>query len=321
MPTVLVTGGAGYVGSQSVLHFKELGWRVLVLDNLSTGHHRFAQYSDLFCRADLINLEEVRRAIGIEPLDGIVHCAARSLVPESIREPVLYFRENINGALNLIQAAGPIPIVFSSSAATYGEPSKVPIAEDATAKPVNAYGFSKLAIEQALAFSGEAYGTRSVCLRYFNAAGADPKGRVGEHHAPETHLIPNLIKVAQGQLGSFKQYGADYPTPDGSCVRDCVHTLDIAKAHEAALRYLWGGGSATTLNIGSGTGFSVREVLGVVNELAERPVAVEVCERRKGDPASLVADISKAAQVLGWRPQHSTLKPMIETAWAWHAHP
>lgn len=320
MRTVLVTGGAGYVGSHSVLHFREVGWRTVVFDDLSTGHRELAALADRFIEGDLEDAEAVGAAVASEPFDGVLHCAAKSLVGESVAQPLLYFRANLGGAVNLLQAAldcGGVPIVFSSSAAVYGDPAEVPLTESAPTRPINPYGFTKLGIERALEACDVAHGLRSVSLRYFNAAGADVEGRAGERHEPETHLIPNLIRAGlTGQ--TFRLFGDDYPTPDGTCVRDYIDVGDLARAHRLALEHLWEGGGSAVLNLGSGDGFSVRQVLEAAETALGGPIRCEVVARRPGDPAVLVADHARAREVLGWVPERSRLETMLTTAVAWH---
>lgn len=322
MPTILVTGGAGYVGSQSVLHFRSLGWRAVTLDDLSTGHADYAALADRFVSADCTDVAAMTAALASEPLDGVLHCAARSLVPESVTDPLLYFEQNVGGAVALLRAslaAGGVPIVLSSSAAVYGEPDEVPILESSARVPVNPYGFTKLAFEEALLATDRAHGLRSVALRYFNAAGADPAGRVGERHDPETHLIPNIIRSALGGTGkTFRLFGDDYPTRDGTCLRDYIHTQDVARAHQAAFEYLWAGGETAAFNIGTGTGTTVREVFEAARVVLGRPIPLEIAPRRPGDPAVLLADCGLARERLGWTAKHSTIEEILTHAVRWH---
>jgi UDP-glucose-4-epimerase GalE len=321
LKSVLITGGAGYVGSQSLLHFKSLGWRVIVLDNLSTGHADLAAFADHMITADLCHTSALADYLDLERVDGILHCASKALVGESVDKPLFYYRENVGGAAALIEAVRQqqIPIVFSSSAAVYGEPESIPIAEGHKKNPINPYGYTKLVIERMLADSDSAYGISSVALRYFNAAGADGQARSGERHDPESHLIPNLIRAALFPEGpAFELYGTDYETRDGSCLRDFIHTLDVARAHAQAFDYLWAGGSSTALNIGSGHGATVKEVLAAVERATGCATASKEKPRRPGDPASLLADISAAKKVLGWTPEHSSMDEIIQTALQWH---
>ncbi|MFH2011076.1 MAG: UDP-glucose 4-epimerase GalE [bacterium] len=322
MRSILVTGGAGYIGSQTVLHFQDLGWRVVVVDDLSTGHAEFAERADAFHRADIRDREAVTELLRSERFDGVVHCAAKSLVPESVRDPLTYYHTNVLGAANLVsaclEAPAPAPaVVFSSSAAVYGEGPIQPLTEELAPDPVNPYGFTKLAVERLLRHSDAAYGLRSVSLRYFNAAGADPQLRVGERHEPETHVIPNLIRAALDPgCGPFRIFGTDYDTPDGTCVRDYVHVCDVAEAHRLALERLWSGGPSDVLNLGTGVGVSVRELLDGFARVLGREVDAEEAPRRAGDPPVLTADASRAEAVLHWTPRRD-LTAILESALAW----
>ncbi len=316
-----MTGGAGYIGSHTVLHFRSLGWRTVVLDDLSTGHVDLAALADRFVCGSLLDEAVVARLFDEEPLDGVVHCAARSLVGESVRDPVRYYHDNVLGAAVLVRAcaARQVPVVFSSTAAVYGEPETVPIPEDAPLRPINPYGRSKLAIEWMLADAGRAHGLGWTALRYFNAAGADPEGRAGERHEPETHLVPNVFRaMLRPEAAPFRLFGEDYPTEDGTCVRDFVHVLDVAEAHRLALQRLWDGAREGVFNLGHGRGYSVRQVLEAAQRVTGRLLRIEVAPRRPGDPAVLIADPTRARQQLGWRPRHSGLEPMLRSAWRWH---
>lgn len=312
----MVVGGAGYVGSQSVLHFQSLGWRVVVYDNFSTGHPEYAALSDRAIQGDVLDGPALTSALTSEPLDGIVHCAARALVAESMHDPLLYYRENVGGGVNLLEAvlaAGSPPVVFSSSGTIYGVTSSDPLKETDPQQPINPYGVSKMTVERMLQDVDWSHGLKSVSLRYFNAAGADPAGRVGERHDPETHIIPRLIAAERAVV-----YGDNYPTPDGTCVRDYVHTQDIACAHAAALEYLWSGGETSLFNLGSGRGTSILELIAAVSEEMDRPLPYDIHPRRPGDPPALVADTSLAERVLGWRPELSDTAAIIKSAVAWH---
>ena len=319
--TVFVTGGAGYVGSHCCKAFAEAGWNVVVFDNLSRGWADFVQWGPLI-EGDILDPDALSRAITDVRPDAVAHFAALAYVGESVGDPGLYYRTNVCGTLNLLEAmvkADVSRLVFSSTCATYGEPERMPIAEDCPQRPVNPYGWTKLMAERMLADFDRAHGLRSVALRYFNAAGADPDGLIGERHAPETHLLPLAIRAAQPQ-GDFALtvFGDDFPTPDGTCVRDYIHVADLASAHLAALEYLEQGGSSIALNLGTGHGHSVREVIETTGHLAGCPVRHSIGPRRAGDPPVLVADPSRAAEVLGWRAKRSGLEVILADALAWH---
>lgn len=318
---VLVTGGAGYIGSHTAKALARAGFLPVVLDNLSTGH-RWAVRWGALVEADLGDRAAVRAALEGYGVRAVIHFAAWAYVGESMRDPAGYFRNNVVHSLELLDAmrdAGVDVIVFSSSCATYGLPEVLPIPEDHPQRPVSPYGESKLVVERALQWYGQAYGLRWLALRYFNAAGADPEGELGEVHDPETHLIPRAILAALGQAGPLQVYGTDYPTPDGTAIRDYVHVADLAEAHVLGLRYLLDGGESTALNLGTGCGHSVREVVAAVERVGGRPVPLREAPRRPGDPPALVADARRARQVLGWQPRYSDLDAIVETAWRWHA--
>ena len=324
---VLVTGGAGYVGAVSVDALVAAGHEVVVLDDLSTGH-RAAVPGVVRLEVGSFGDEAVVGALlesaGIE---AILHCAARSLVAESVREPSRYYRSNVAGGIALLEAArqaGVGRLVFSSTAAVYGIPDSTPIEEDAPLRPINPYGETKRTFEAAMAAYGTAYGLRSVSLRYFNVAGATE--RLGEVHDPETHLIPNVLRAADGSGDPLTLFGADYPTPDGTCIRDYLHVADLADAHLRALEATAAGDDRTAealvCNLGSGGGFSVREVLRTAESVVGRPIPHTVGPRRAGDPPLLVASAARAESVLGWRAEHSSLEEMIGSAWEWRErHP
>ncbi len=330
---ILVTGGAGYVGSVSVEALLAAGHEVTVLDDLSTGHRGAVPEGAplvVGSYADAATAGEVLRTGRIE---AILHCAARSLVGESIADPARYYRENVAGGISLLdsaRAAGVGRLVFSSTAAVYGVPDATPIREDAPLRPINPYGETKRAVEGMLRWYGEAYGLRSVALRYFNVAGASDA--CGEDHRPETHLIPRILDVAEATADgapvapAVTIYGADYPTPDGTCVRDYIHVLDLAAAHLAALEATAPGDPRTNralvCNLGTTSGFSVRDVLGAAEAVVGRSIPVRVGDRRPGDPPILVASAARATEVLGWSPRRSTLEAMIGSAWRWRIdHP
>lgn len=323
---ILVTGGAGYVGSVSVERLLAAGHEVTVLDNLTTGHERAVPRGAGFVRGSFGDEAVVGTAFRERRIDAVLHCGAKSLVGESISEPAAYYAANVIGGVALLEAmrrADVGRIVFSSTAAVYGAPETTPIREDAPLRPINPYGETKRTFESAMAWYGAAYGLRSVSLRYFNVAGASEAN--GEIHDPETHLVPNVLS-ALGGGPPLTLFGDDYPTPDGTPIRDYIHVLDLADAHLAALEATAPGdartASALVCNLGSGGGFSVRDVLAAAEAVVGRAVPHAVGPRREGDPPVLVAAIDRAAEVLGWRPQRSTLAEMIGSAWAWRvAHP
>ena len=318
---VLVTGGAGYVGSHACKVLARAGYRPVVFDNLSRGRREAVRWGPLV-EGDLADLARLSAALVEHRVSAVMHFAAYAYVGESVADPALYYRNNLGGTLSLLEAmrhAGVGKIVFSSTCATYGTPDAVPIREDSPQRPVNPYGETKLAIERALHWYGQAYGMRSVALRYFNAAGADPEGEIGECHEPETHLVPLVLRAALGQRPQIDIYGTDYPTPDGTAIRDYVHVQDLALAHLRALERLGGGGGNIAVNLGTGHGRSVREVIAAAEAATGRKVPAQAAPRRPGDPPALVADPSLAAGILGWRPQHSDLDTIIRTALAWQA--
>lgn len=314
---LLVTGGAGYVGSVCAAHLVDAGHDVTVLDDLSTGHRDAVPDGARFVEAELA---EAADAVLAEGFDGVLHFAARSLVGESVEKPELYWHGNVVTSLRLLDAMrrhGTPRLVFSSTAATYGEPDEVPIREDAPARPTNPYGASKLAIDHAISSYAAAHGLAAVSLRYFNVAGAH--GRFGERHAVETHLIPLVLQVAAGLRESISVYGDDWPTPDGTCVRDYIHVDDLADAHLLALRHARPGHHAI-YNLGSGTGFSVREVVAACREVTGHPIPAEDAPRRAGDPAVLVASSEAARAELGWRPSRTDLATIVGDAWRFAQH-
>lgn len=317
---ILVTGGAGYIGSHTAARLIEAGEQVIVLDNLAKGHRSAVWPGCQFIEMDLHDQTALQEVFKKNDIESVIHFAAYSLVGESVTNPLKYFDNNIGCTKNLLACmveAGVRDIVFSSTAAVYGEPERVPIQEDNATRPTNPYGESKLTIEKMLKWCEGAYGIRYAALRYFNAAGARPDGLLGEDHTPETHLIPLILKVALGE-GVLKIFGDDYDTPDGTCVRDYIHVLDLADAHIAALTHLRNGGESGAYNLGNGNGFSVQEVVQVARQVTGKPILAELAPRRAGDPAILVASSKKAREVLGWTPQHDKLEDMIETAWRFH---
>lgn len=318
---MLVTGGAGYIGSHTCKLLKKKGYNPITFDNFSQGHRYAVKWGPLV-EGDLLNPESLDFAFSTYNIHAVMHFAALALVGESVREPALYYKNNVAGTLNLMNACVKHKVnsfIFSSTCATYGIPEKVPISEDTPQKPINPYGRSKLMIEEMLKDFDRAYGLKSVFLRYFNAAGADLDGEIGENHSPETHLIPLVIQAALGKLPHISVFGSDFPTPDGSAVRDYIHVLDLALAHILALEYLLGGGPTNYLNLGTGSGFSVWEIIKNVELYAKRFIRVRIEPRREGDPPLLIADNQKAKKILKWDPQYSDLTTIIESAWKWHA--
>jgi UDP-glucose-4-epimerase GalE len=318
-----VTGGAGYIGSHAAKALKQAGYRVVVFDNLVAGHRAAAQYGD-FIEGDITNLDAVRRALHDHDIWAVMHFAAFLDVGESVREPARYFRNNVTGALTVLEAMAGEQVklfVFSSTCATYGEPIETPISEAHSQLPINAYGESKLAVERALPHFGRAYGIDSVALRYFNAAGADPDGEIGEDHSPEIHLIPRAIEAATGGRG-LQVFGNDYPTPDGTCLRDYIHVTDLADAHVRALEAIAETGTSRVYNLGTGQPHSVREVIDTVERVTGHKVPWTLAPRREGDPAVLYAAAQKAQSELRWKPRFADLDSIVRTAWNWHQrHP
>jgi UDP-glucose-4-epimerase GalE len=319
---VLVTGGAGYVGSHSAKLLIESGHEVLIVDNMAEGHSAAIGKAD-FVQADLLDRPRIAGLLNDRKIDAVMHFAAFAYVGVSVREPAVYYHNNIVGSLSLLDAmrdAGVNRIVFSSSCATYGIPDRVPITEDHPQNPISPYGFTKYVIEKALADYSHAYGLGYAALRYFNASGAAADGSIGEDHDPETHLIPLILQVALGQREYVELFGTDYPTPDGSCIRDYIHVDDLATAHVAALEKLEPG-MKLKLNLGTGNGASVKEVVELCRKITGRPIATREVARREGDPPALVANASLAKRELGWQARYS-MPEIIESAWKWHsAHP
>jgi UDP-glucose-4-epimerase GalE len=320
---VLVTGGAGYVGSHAAYLLDKSGHDVLVYDNLSLGHRAAVKPSQLV-EGDLRDRGLLENVLRDKRIEAVMHFAAVACVGESVAHPAKYYLNNVVGTLSLLEAmrtAGVKKIVFSSTCATYGIPKAVPIQESAEQHPINPYGFSKLVIERALADYARAYEWGYAALRYFNAAGACQDGRLGEDHDPETHLIPLVLQVALEQRPEISIYGDDYPTPDGTCVRDYIHVDDLARAHLAALNQL-GPGVRLELNLGTGRGASVQEVIELCRQVTGHAIPSRIVDRRPGDPPELVADPTAACQLLGWQPRHTSVASCIETAWRWHTqHP
>ncbi len=321
---MLVTGGAGYIGSHAVKALRARGETVVVYDNFSQGHRAATRAATTVVEGDIHDTERLRRTIEDHRVDAVMHFAAWLSVGDSVRDPAGYYRNNVCGTLSVLEAmikGSARHLVFSSTCATFGSPTTTPIAEDAPQRPINAYGETKLAVERALPHFEKAYGLRSVALRYFNAAGADPDGELGEDHDPEIHVIPRAIDAALGR-GSFQIFGADYPTPDGTCLRDYIHVTDLAAAHILALDRLRGGGASAAYNLGNGRPSSVRDVVAAVERVTGRKVPVQMGPRREGDPAVLFASSDRLKTELGWRPQFEDLATIVETAWRWRAtHP
>jgi UDP-glucose 4-epimerase len=316
---VFVTGGAGYIGSVTTELLLDSGHRVTVYDNLGRGHREAIDGRAEFVRGDLLDAAGLAAAMKRAAPDAVMHFAAFALVGESMNDPGMYFTNNVTGGVNLVEAmvgAGVKRIVFSSTCATYGYPERIPITEDTPQRPVNPYGESKLMFERILGWYQRIHGVSPVFLRYFNACGATKQ--FGEDHEPESHLIPNVIRVALGQQPKIRIFGADYQTPDGTCIRDYIHIVDLAQAHMLALQ----GTQDGAFNLGTGHGYSVREVIDVVREVTGRTIPEETAPRRPGDPDRLVAAADKARSVLGWIPKHSDLRTIVRSAWDWHqAHP
>jgi UDP-glucose 4-epimerase len=316
---VFVTGGAGYVGSVAVETLLDKGHAVVVFDNLERGHRQAIDRRASFVRGDIRDVESICRAVKKARPDAVMHFAAYALVGESMEHPEMYWRNNLTGGINVSEAmirSGVGKIVLSSTCATYGEPRRVPMLETDPQDPTNPYGASKLLLEKVLAWNERTKGVKAVFLRYFNACGATELH--GEDHDPESHLIPNVLKVALGQKKKVIIHGDDYETPDGTCIRDYIHVLDLAQAHILALKSDFSGG----INLGTGDGYSVKQVIDAARNITGRKIPVEIGKRRPGDPARLVACSSKAKKVLGWKPAVPALETIIETAWKWHlAHP
>ena len=322
-PSILVTGGAGYIGSHAVLALKRVGYDVVILDNLVYGHRDLVEkvlqvelvVGDTGDRTLLDNLFNTHN------IAAVMHFAAFAYVGESVTDPAKYYRNNVLGTLTLLEAmlaASIKKFVFSSTCATYGVPEVVPITEDHPQNPINPYGATKLMVERILSDFDVAYGLKSVRFRYFNAAGADPNGLLGEDHNPETHLLPLVLLTALGQRQSISIFGTDYPTPDGTCIRDYIHVSDLADAHILGLEYLLKGSDSEVFNLGNGNGFSVREVIETTQLVTGKAIKVLECDRRPGDPAILIGSSDKARNILGWQPQYSSLKEIIAHAWQWH---
>ena len=322
---VLVLGGAGYIGSHTVKALCEENIDVVVADNLVTGHIEAVDSRAKFYKGDIRDINFLDDLFSKEKIDAVIHFAAYSLVGESVTDPLKYYDNNLCGTKVLLESMvknNVDKIVFSSTAATYGEPENIPILESDRTEPTNPYGETKLSMEKMFKWTANAHGLRFVSLRYFNACGADESGKIGEAHNPETHLIPIILQVPNGQREFVSIFGNDYPTKDGTCIRDYIHVTDLAQAHILAVKYLMNGGNRDIFNLGNGVGFSVREVIETARKVTGHPIPVKDVERRAGDPAQLIASSEKAKKVLGWKPEHDSLEEIIASAWNWHKnHP
>lgn len=321
--TILVTGGAGYIGSHAVLALQRSGYEVIVLDNLVYGHRDIVEkvLQAKLVVGDTSDRQLLDQIFATHDIAAVMHFAAYAYVGESMTNPAKYYRNNVASTLTLVEAmlaASVRNLVFSSTCATYGVPQKIPISETHPQEPINPYGTSKLMVERILKDFDLAYGLKSVTFRYFNAAGANPAGLMGEDHTPETHLIPLVLMAAMGQRESISIFGTDYPTPDGTCIRDYIHVADLAQAHVLGLEYLLKENGTDTFNLGNGNGFSVREVIETARRITKQEISVIECPRRPGDPAILVGSSDKARKILGWHPQYPALEQIIAHAWQWH---
>ena len=317
---ILVTGGAGYIGSHINKLLAREGYETVVFDNLIYGHREAVKWGTLI-EGDLKNVDEIEAVFGKYPIEAVFHFAAYAYVGESVAEPEKYYYNNIGCTLNLLKVMrkyGCDKIIFSSSCATYGEPKQMPITEDMPQDPINPYGFTKYAVERIFKDYEKAYGLKYVVLRYFNAAGADPEGEIGEAHDPETHIIPLILDAASGKRPNVKVFGTDYPTRDGSCIRDYIHVSDLATAHLLALRHLEAGKASQFLNLGNAKGTSVLELIEAAKRVTGRDIPVELSARRPGDPAILVGSSEAAKRVLGWEPKYGDIDTIVKHAWVWH---
>ena len=321
--SVLVLGGAGYIGSHTVYELIEKGKDVIIVDNLQTGFEELIHPKAKFYLGDLRDKKFLNTVFNKENIEGVIHFAANSLVGVSMKEPLEYYDNNVYGMMVLLEVMknhNVKHIVFSSTAATYGEPKQVPIKEDDETFPTNPYGETKLAMEKMMKWCEKAYGMTYVALRYFNACGAHPNGKIGELHNPETHLIPLILQVPLGIREAINVFGNDYDTKDGTCIRDYIHVCDLADAHIKALNYLLNGNPSQTINLGNGEGYSVLEIIKAAEEVTKQSIKVNICERRAGDPARLIAFNEKAQSVLGWKPQYTNVKDIISTAWNFYTN-
>jgi UDP-glucose 4-epimerase len=317
---VLITGGAGYIGSHINKLLHGMGYRTLVFDNLINGHRDFIKWGE-FVEGDLADTQQLRQVFAAYPVRVVMHLAAYAYVHESILDPRKYYTNNVAGTLNLLGAmidARVSNLIFSSSCATYGILDQVPVPESHPQRPINPYGDSKLMVERIIKEYCRVYGLKACVLRYFNAAGADPEAVIGERHEPETHLIPLLLDVACGKTDFFRILGDDYPTPDGTCVRDFIHVVDIARAHIQAMDYILSGGQELAFNLSNQSGYSIHQVIQTAREITGSAISAKVFPRRPGDPPILVGQSDKARSMLGWRPHYEALNVIMETAWRWH---
>ncbi len=323
--TILVLGGAGYIGSHTVYELIDAGEDVVIVDNLQTGHKGALHPKARFYKGDIRDEKFLDDLFNNEKIDSVIHFAANSLVGESMIDPLKYYDNNLYGTMILLKTMvknGIEKIVFSSTAATYGEPEKTPIFEKDRTEPTNTYGETKLSMEKMFKWVSKAHGLRYVSLRYFNACGAHVSGKIGEDHSPETHLIPLILQVPNGKREHIGIFGDDYQTPDGTCIRDYIHVTDLAQAHILAVKYLNKGNESDIFNLGNGVGFSVKEVIETARKVTGHPIPAKISKRRAGDPAILIASSDKAKSILGWNPSHNSLDEIIETAWKWHkTHP
>lgn len=323
--SILVLGGAGYIGSHAVDQLIEKGYAVAVVDNLQTGHEKAIHEKATFYKGDIRDKAFLESVFEKENVEGVVHFAANSLVGESMEIPLTYLNNNVYGTqivLEVMEKFGVKAIVFSSSAATYGEPEQIPITEDMRTNPESTYGDTKLIMEKMMKWCDIAYGIKFVALRYFNVAGAKADGSIGEDHHPESHLVPIILQVALGQREELSIFGDDYPTEDGTCIRDYVHVVDLIDAHILALEYLKKGGESNIFNLGSSSGFSVQQMLEAAREVTGKEIPAKVVPRRKGDPSTLIASSDKAREILGWEPKNTNVSEIIASAWNWHqSHP
>lgn len=326
--TILVTGGAGYIGSHTVAELVAVGEKVVVVDHLQTGHRAavLSEFDVPFYEMDIRETDDLVEVLKKHQVDTVIHFAANSLVGESVENPLKYYENNVAATAKLLQAmiqANVLRIVFSSTAAVYGSPERIPIVETDRKVPENPYGETKLAIERMFHWAANAHGLSAVSLRYFNAAGAHPSLPIGEDHRPESHLIPIILQVALGKRTSIQVFGDDYETPDGTCIRDYIHVMDLASAHRLAVEFLRGTGKGVhALNLGNGNGFSVREVIEIARQVTGREIPEEIAPRRAGDPPQLVADSSLARSILGWSPTRHNLAEIVRDAWKFHeTHP
>lgn len=319
---ILIVGGAGYIGSHTNKMLAHKGYQTVVFDNLVAGHRDFVKWGQFF-EADLADIDQIHCCFSQYPIEAVMHFSAFACVPESVQKPDRYYRNNVVNTVNLLDVMRENDVryfIFSSTCATYGPPQKIPMDETHPQNPINPYGHSKLMVEQILKDYDKAYGIKHINLRYFNAAGADPAGEIGERHDPENHLIPLAIFAALGQRDRIKIFGADYPTPDGTCVRDYIHINDLADAHIKALDYLKQNNCSDAFNLGNGTGYSVREIINQVKTVSGKDFKVEEVEPRPGDPPTLISSSQKAHDLLGWRPEFADIETIIQTAWSWHRH-